>query len=215
MPQTTEVFKQWRPKIGAYARYIATKYDIEYEDVKSQAYELFMKAINRNKNKDILPYPYLKKSLLPLKQYAQKVKRQQSKVICVDDFIENENDLFWSDSFSSQVLESRHSQNNMVDIYKCPSFEEFQAAMERMEAKVKLSEDAQKLLEYITSRCWEIDPRFMEDGKETRRPYFGSTANRMFLEYRWNNRRTKKAWDELGQWWKEENRNGYMKEEGK
>ena len=52
MPQTTEVFKQWRPFIVSTARKVSGKYHLEYEEVESQAYILFMEAIQKNKDKN-------------------------------------------------------------------------------------------------------------------------------------------------------------------
>jgi DNA-directed RNA polymerase specialized sigma subunit len=174
MINSTEAFKQYQPLIESFTWKATKRYRyLEHDDIKQQAYLIFCEAIERydpSRNAQFITFLYHR--LRTLNDYCKFNRTVDSQI-----------QLFDSDQ-----------EENVIDV----TFEQFEAAMGRLEESLELSEDAQDIIDYLISREWETPginrvPRLYSIKKYYR--YWKG----------WMPKRTEQAWEEIKDWWKSGN----------
>jgi len=160
-------FKQYRKMIEKSAWIASRFFNHDVYDLRSQAYLIFCEALETYDPSKAQFGTYLYNRLRTINDYC--LLRQNKKYPSID---------------------SKDFKETPINTYN-----KFECAIEYIESKVNLSNDAQAVLSYITNREWED----VED--ETKRLPRYSEIKRVYNN--WNPSRTKKAWMEIKDWWTE------------
>jgi hypothetical protein len=214
---STEAFKQYQPLIESFTWKATKRYRyLEHDDIKQRAYLIFCEAIERyDENRKVKFITFLYHRLRTLNDYCLystykevnpihknqiypdgikgKLKDKNGKIIKGQmgnwrrQAIQLYKTDFWIDSYD-------YNRKDIEDV----TYEQFEAAMDRLEESLDLSEDAQDIIDYLISREWETPginrvPRLYSIKKYYR--YWKG----------WMPKRTEQAWEEIKDWWKSGN----------
>jgi hypothetical protein len=176
MINSTEAFKQYQPLIEGFAWKATKRYRyLEHNDIRQQAYLIFCEAIERyDENRKVKFITFLFHRLRTLNDYCD----FNRKILFNDDIEFNDDG----------------EDESLAD----PSYELFEAAMDRLEESLELSEDAQDIIDYLISREWET-PGI------NRVPRLHSIKKYYRYWKGWMPKRTEQAWEEIKDWWKSGN----------
>ena len=189
MINSTEAFKQYQPLIEGFAWKATKRYRyLEHDDIRQQAYLIFCETIERyDENRKVKFITFLYHRLRTLNDYCRYSNNRVMRVLFLYDI-----DLYQkSDKIDIENYE-------IEDYIEDSSYELFEAAMNRLEESLELSEDAQDIIDYLISREWETPginrvPRLYSIKKYYR--YWKG----------WMPKRTEQAWEEIKDWWKSGN----------
>ena len=174
MINSTEAFKQYQPLIEGFAWKATKRYRyLEHDDIRQQAYLIFCETIERyDENRKVKFITFLYHRLRTLNDYCKFNRTVDSQIQFFDSDQEEE----------------------LIDV----TFEQFEAAMGRIEESLELSEDAQDIIDYLISREWETPginrvPRLYSIKKYYR--YWKG----------WMPQKTEQAFNEIKAWWQSGN----------
>ena len=158
------LFKQFKPMLQKAAWNIKRKYRfIDYADIQSEAYAIFCETLQKFNPEKASSSTYLYSRL-------QKLNRKYGYV--------NKEKIYYESN----------SENDLNGICSLPVFEK---VMERIDSKLRLSEDARHILNFITSRCWEVP------GIVQLRPTYYATKRWYHYGEKWEYARFDRAWKEI------------------
>lgn len=177
MINSTKIFKQYQPLIEGFTWKATKRYRyLEHDDIKQQAYLIFCEAIERyDETRNVKFITFLFHRLRTLNDYCQFNNRIKISEIYINPHDDEE-------------------KIKLVDV----SYEQFEAAMDRLESSLELSEDAQEILEYLISREWETPGINRVPRLHSVKQYFRYWKD-------WMPKRTEAAWDEIKSWWQSGN----------
>ena len=117
--------------------------------------------------------------------------------------IDNGSVIKWNDKSPYLKINSKRCGEELFIDYdkqeiEDARFEQFEAAMDRLESCLDLSDDAQELIDFLISREWEI-PGI------GRVPHLSSAKKYCRYWKGWAHKRTEAAWNEAKDWWQSGN----------
>jgi len=160
-------FNQYRSMIENAAWKASRIFRMDVEDLRAQAYLIFCEAIERYDPSKASFSTHLFNRLRTINDYCIIQLRRDKHPELPDGSA-----IIWWDNFF-----------------------EFEQAIERLESKTDLSQDAQDILSFILDREWED-----VEAQVKRVPRF-SMVNQIYRNKNWSSSRTKKAWSEIKTWW--------------
>lgn len=135
MEQSEFLFIQYRPMIEKAVWKEVNRFgaSIEYEDIQSQAYLLFMEAVNRYDPDEGSFSNFLHSELRRLKDYCYYQVRRTNNRISLEH---------------ARIPRSQYSYDTFIKAY------------ELAESIIQLSKDSREIINFIISRVWEIPGDF-------------------------------------------------------
>jgi hypothetical protein len=188
---SSKQFTQFRPMVEQAAWRFTRKYkNLEYEEIKSQAYLAFCEVMEKF---DLNYFSYGNCDKL-FSTYLYNGLRNKLRNYC---YIQTQKD-------ARVNIDYRYSQFIDSDIYvegsinipkKLYSYDTFIEAMNKIDNKLQLSDDARDILNYICSREWEVP------GKKFYKRPSKHFVTKLYRSKHWKVSRINSAWNEIAQWW--------------
>jgi hypothetical protein len=152
----------------------AKTWDLEFDDVKSEAYSIFMYAFNKFEENGPASFStYLFAQLRSLNDYCSREVRIRGRALPLFDESIEGTDL-----------------SGQIDV----SFERFCDTLDLLEAATHLSNDARELLEYIFYGDWGIP------GSNAKLSL--ASVQKIYREQGWMPTRVARAWNEIRTWYR-------------
>ena len=168
MQNQESLFKQFQPMIMNRVWFLSKKYHLDSDDLTSQGYYVFVKTFQRYNAAKSSFSTYLYSNLKDLENYS---KREYRKI------------------HKTAPLNVKKEEDFLID------FHLFENTIFQMEAKAKLSNEAQEVLKFILNREWETQP------KTGNKKVSITKTIKEFRKMGFTNTKTRKAWEELKSWW--------------
>lgn len=195
-----DLFNQFRPMIEKAAWHNVKKYKcLELEDIRSQAYLVFVEALQTYDPSKASFSTYLYNRLKTVNDYSKEVFRTNITEMPLQFISDNKGDNSnFNNRNTKNIYENNRTGNkvpecNIID----NKYELSLECIEKLEtALTDLSDDAQEVLDFIISREWETP------GLRWCRLPTIYTITRYFKFWKgWKQSKTKKAFTEIMVWW--------------
>ena len=181
MSNSTALFHSHKLLIYSRVHYFAKRYNLEVQDLKSEAFEIFCEAVEKFNPKQAKFSTFLYHRLRKLNDYCRKETsiRQRER---------------------AELLESAGNYDFPGPIYKNPDpaftySQDFDSLPLFQEAAKSLSEDGKKVLVSILSRDFEA-PKIREREQSQYK-----IVKTLIESWGWSRKRAVQTWEELKSWW--------------
>jgi hypothetical protein len=193
MLEVEELLDKYHDMIRGAAWKAAHAWGWDFQDLLSQGYLIFMRTVYKyDETRGASLGTLLFHELRTLNDYcAKEINRRGRALPLMEEVLDDGAKKYERDYFSR--IKIRLNWDECTEM-ESPQFVTFCSVLERVESSTNLSQDAKEILNYILFGDWDVT------GKVTK-PSLNHTKT-VFRVNGWMPLRTKKAWDELQNWYK-------------